>query len=70
MFADGSEERGVNDVAARYCGTISVRATFEDGVHVLRPNGIPVTVTRKLVGDKLVWDYPTGKYELSRLCNP
>ena len=70
MFADGSKERGVNDVAARDCSAISVRATFEDGVHVLRPEGIPVTVTRELVGDKLIWDYPTGKYELSRVCGP
>ncbi len=70
MFADGSEERGVNDVAARDCSAISVRATFEDGVHVLRPKGIPVTVTRELVGNQLIWDYPTGKYALSRLCNP
>lgn len=70
MFADGSEERGVNDVAARDCSAISVRATVEDGVHVLRPVGIPLTVTRELVGNTLIWDYPTGKYELSRMCNP
>ena len=33
-------------------------ATFEDGVHVLRPEGLAgIEVTRHLDGDQLVWRY-------------
>lgn len=57
MRADGTVEHGVNDVSPD--GTpISVVCTFEDGVHVLRPVGMPgVEVTRRLDGDALVWEY-------------
>lgn len=58
MRADGTEEHGVNDVAAVGGQAISVVCTFEDGVHVLRPVGMPgVEVTRRLDGPHLVWDY-------------
>jgi hypothetical protein len=58
MRADGSAENGVHDVAAVGGQTISVVCTFENGVHVLRPVGLPdVEVTRRLDGDQLVWDY-------------
>jgi hypothetical protein len=58
MRADGSAEHGVNDVAAAGGQAISVVCTFEEGVHVLRPVGLPdVEVTRRLDGDQLVWDY-------------
>ena len=58
MRADGTVENGVNDVAAANGAAISVVCTFEDGVHTLRPVGIPgVEVTRRLDGDQLVWDY-------------
>jgi hypothetical protein len=58
MRADGTAEHGVNDVAAANGQEISVVCTFEDGVHVLRPVGLPgVEVTRRLDGDQLVWDY-------------
>jgi hypothetical protein len=58
MRADGSAENGVHDVAAVGGQAISVVCTFEDGVHVLRPVGLPdVEVTRRLDGDQLVWDY-------------
>jgi hypothetical protein len=36
---------------------ITVVATFEDGAHVLRPVGVPIEVTRRLVGGQLIWDY-------------
>ena len=36
---------------------ISVVATFEDGVHVLRPVGMPIEVKRWLDGDDLMWQY-------------
>lgn len=59
MRADGTAERGVNDVASAGGQPISVVCTFEDGVHVLRPVGMPgVEVTRRLDGERLVWDYP------------
>lgn len=58
MRADGTAEHGVNDVAAVNGQAISVVCTFEDGVHVLRPVGLPgLEVTRRLEGDTLIWDY-------------
>lgn len=58
MRADGTEERGVHDVAAVGGNEISVVCTFEEGVHTLRPVGLAgVEVTRRLDGDQLVWDY-------------
>lgn len=58
MRCDGTEANGVHDVAEMdYTTKIDVVATFEDGVHVLRPVGIPLTVTRRLDGDDLVWEY-------------
>ena len=58
MRVDGTEENGVNDVAEiDYKTAITVVATFEDGVHVLRPVGIPIEVTRTLDGDELLWNY-------------
>ena len=58
MRADGTVEHGVNDVAVGNGASISVVCTFEDGVHTLRPVGMPgFEVTRRLDGDQLVWDY-------------
>lgn len=70
MRADDSYADGVNDVSARGCLPISVRAEFVAGVHTLHPKWLPLTVTRRLEGDVLVWDYPTGVYRLTRLCGP
>jgi hypothetical protein len=57
MFADGTVEHGVHDVDGRG-REIAVVATFEDGVHVLRPVGMDgIEVTRRLDGDQLVWTY-------------
>ena len=48
----------MNDVAEFDKTTpITVVATFEDGVHVLRPVGLPIEVRRRLDGDGLVWQY-------------
>ena len=59
MRCDGTAENGVSDVAERDFRTkITVVATYEDGVHVLRPVGIPIEVTRRLQGEEIVWDYP------------
>ena len=59
MRADGTEENGVHDVAQLdFTTRIDVVATFEDGVLVLRPIGMPgVEVRRWREGDELVWDY-------------
>lgn len=58
MRCDGTVENGVHDVAAAdFVTPITVVATYEDGVHVLRPVGIGVEVTRRREGDELVWNY-------------
>lgn len=61
MRADGTHENGVNDVAgADFKTRIVVAATFEDGVLVLRPRGMPgVEVRRWREGEQLVWQYRT-----------
>jgi hypothetical protein len=62
MVVDGTYENGVNDVmAADFATRISVAATFEDGVLVLRPRDLPgVEVRRWRDGDQLVWAYHTA----------
>ena len=58
MRCDGTVEHGVHDVMQTdFTTEITVVATYEDGVHVLRPEGVPITVTRRLDGAQLVWDY-------------
>ena len=58
MRCDGSAENGVNDVAERDFATpITVVATYENGVHVLRPVGIPIEVTRRREGAQMVWGH-------------
>jgi hypothetical protein len=67
MRCDGTEENGVHDVAEfDFTTPISVVATYEDGVHTLRPVGIPVEVTRRLDGDQMVWKYLTFTARLER----
>jgi hypothetical protein len=59
MRCDGTEAHGVHDVAEFDKTTsITIVATYEDGVHVLRPVGLPgVEVTRRREGDRLIWTY-------------
>ena len=58
MRCDGTEEHGVHDVAEFDRQTpITVVASYEDGVHVLRPVGFPIEVTRRREGPDMVWDY-------------
>jgi hypothetical protein len=60
MVADGSYERGVNDVTTDFTTRIVVAATFEDGALVLRPRGLPgVEVRRWRDGEQLMWKYHT-----------
>jgi hypothetical protein len=57
MHADGTEEYGVHDVTPEGMA-ITVVASFENGVHVLRPVGVAgFEVTRRLEGRHLVWEY-------------
>ncbi len=68
MRCDGTEANGVNDVAEFDKTTpITVVATFEDGVHVLRPVGVPIEVKRWLDGDDLMWQYVGFTCRLTRL---
>ncbi len=63
MRCDGTLEHGVHDVAEFDMVTeIQVIATYEDGVHVLRPQGLdlgngPIEVRRWRDGEHLMWDY-------------
>jgi len=67
MRCDGTAEHGVNDVAEFDFRTpITVLASYEDGVHTLRPVGVPVVVTRHLEGDQLVWRYLNFTARLER----
>ena len=67
MRCDGTVEHGVHDVAQLdYTTPITVVATYEDGVHVLRPVGIPVEVTRRRDGEDMIWCYPGFTARLRR----
>ncbi len=68
MRCDGTAEHGVNDVAEFDFRTpITVLASYEAGVHTLRPVGLPVVVTRQLDGDQLVWRYLSFTARLQRV---
>jgi hypothetical protein len=61
--ADGTEEHGVHDVWVFDLTTpIHVVASYEGGVFVLRPVGLPgIEVTRRLDGDgHMIWTRPDG----------
>ena len=70
MRCDGTYENGVNDIGERSSGgrQISVAASFENGVHILRPKGMDITVERELVDGDLIWRYgPTMVLRLERV---
>lgn len=71
MYCDGTIENGVDDIAGFGGRRIRVAATFEDGVHKLRPWGTwLVIVTRRLEGDELLWRYGPFRNRLRRLTGP
>lgn len=71
MFCDGTLENGVDDTAGIGGRRIRVAATFENGVHKLRPfDKKIVLVTRRLDGDEMVWRYVVGTNRLRRLTAP
>lgn len=59
MRCDGTFEHGVNDIGEPSTGgrPISVAASFENGVHILRPKGMNITVEREIVDGDLIWRY-------------
>ena len=68
MRCDGTVERGVHDVAEFDKQTeITVVATYEDGVHVLRPQGMPIEVRRWRDGEHMLWQYVGFTARLERL---
>ena len=71
MFCDGTLENGVDDVAGIGGRRIRVAATFEGGVHKLRPFAKRiVAVTRRLDGDEMIWRYGPTRNRLRRLTAP
>jgi hypothetical protein len=68
MRCDGTEANGVHDVAEfDFATEITVVASYEDGVHVLRPKGLPIEVTRRRDGDQMVWSYVVFTARLDRI---
>ena len=82
MRCDGTAEHGVHDVAERDFKTaITVVATYEDGVHVLRPVGLlprllglrrggRIEVTRRRDGADMIWSYVGFTARLRRIGGP
>ena len=71
MFCDGTLENGVDDIAGFGGERIRVAATFEDGVHKLRPFAKKVVaVTRRLDGDEMIWRYGPFRNRLRRVEGP
>jgi len=71
MFADGTLENGVDDISGFDGPRIRVAATFENGVHKLRPfDKKVVAVTRQLDGDEMRWRYGPYRNRLRRLNGP
>ena len=71
MRCDGTVENGVNDVAEFDKSTaITVVATYEGDVHVLRPVGLPIEVRRWRDGDHMMWKYLKFTARLKRIGYP
>ena len=72
MFCDGTLENGVNDTAGIGGRRIRVAATFEDGVHKLRPWNTVVAVTRRFdpANGDMIWRYGRRINRLRRLTEP
>jgi hypothetical protein len=71
MRCDVTLEHGVDDVMqSDFATAIEVVATYEDGVHVLRPNGLPFEITRRRDGAQMVWDYVGFTARCDRVGDP
>ncbi|MGI9597189.1 MAG: hypothetical protein ACR2QK_13585 [Acidimicrobiales bacterium] len=70
MRCDGTLANGVHDVAAAdYKTEVHVVATYEDGAHVLRPDGLPIEVRRWREDEYLLWDYASFVARMRRLAD-
>jgi hypothetical protein len=74
MRADGTLENGVNDVlAAKLDQQIRVAAVFRDGALELYPDGVAPgkspLVTRRLQGDRMIWQYGPFTVTMVRIDN-
>ncbi len=71
MRCDGTLDNGVHDVAAAdFTTPVHVVATYEDGVHVLRPDGADLEVKRWREGNDLMWQYVGFTARMRRLGPP
>jgi len=71
MRCDGRLENGVHDVAFfDFTTPVHVVASYEDGVHVLRPDGADVAVKRWREGGDLMWQYVGFTARMRRLGPP
>lgn len=71
MFCDGTLDNGVDDTSGIGGPPIRVAATYEKGVHKLRPGGKRiVAVTRRLDGDEMRWRYGPFRNKARRLTEP
>ncbi len=71
MRCDGTEENGVHDVAEFDKTTeIHVVASYEDQVHVLRPQGLPIEIKRWREDEHLMWQYVGYTARLERVGDP
>ncbi|MCU1351250.1 MAG: hypothetical protein JWM05_459 [Acidimicrobiales bacterium] len=71
MRCDGTQAHGVHDVAEKDKKTpLTVVCTFEKGVHILRPVGIKVEVTRRRDGAQIYWVYLGFNARLERTGPP
>jgi hypothetical protein len=71
MRCDGTVTNGAEDVAEFDKTTpIAVVASYEGGVHVLRPVGFAIEVTRHRDGNDMVWQYVGFTARLARLGPP
>ncbi len=71
MRCDGTVERGVHDVADLDKTTeITVVASYEEDIHVLRPVGIPIEVRRWRDGPDMRWQYLGFTARLERIGDP
>ncbi len=61
----------MHDVAESDAATpINVVASYEDGVHVLRPKGMPIDVRWWREGDRLRWQYVGFTVTLEHIGGP
>ena len=82
MRCDGTLEHGLHDVAVRnYSSEVNAVATYEAGMHVIRPAGTAarlrnlmrrntLEITRELDDGEMVWTYATFAARLRRIGGP